>query len=149
MVQRVLYFCENYRKNDSATEPRRKFCIHYNLSDVNQAPTIQMVYNWERTFERTDHHSLNHDWPIQDVVRTGKHRACTRHKVLHSHPYKIQLVQALKPSDHAKSLQFAAEMLEMFPRFKNILFSDEPHLHLSDLNSQLNHQKSLHLMIVG
>lgn len=78
------------------------------------------------------------------------------HNDLHLHPYKIQMVQELKPQDHAHRLQFANEMLERFTSFTNIFFSDEAHVHLnghvnrqncrywSDTNPKLKHQKPLH-----
>lgn len=52
-AQRALCVREYYRNNDSATEARRKFCSHYNIRNVNQAPTIQTIQNWVRKFEST------------------------------------------------------------------------------------------------
>jgi hypothetical protein len=88
------------------------------------------------------------------VPRTSLNRIL--HKDLHLHPYKIQIVQALKPNDPAQRLQFANEVLERFTSFNNIFFSDEAHFHLnghvnrqncrywSDTNPDLKHQKPLH-----
>lgn len=96
--------------------------------------------------------------PNQSIERTAKHRkfkiVCSRaiwpvhtkaiyylkcaQKIfkldLYLHTHQIQIVQVLKPSDHAKRLQFVGETLEMF---NDIFFSDEAQFNFNDY---VNHQ---------
>lgn len=77
-------------------------------------------------------------------------------KDLHLNPFKIQLVQELKPTDPADRLFFANEIMDRFPETDNILFSDEAHFHLnghvnkqncrywSRENPKQKHQRPLH-----
>lgn len=46
-------------------------------------------------------------------------------KDLKLHPYKIQLVHALKQENYAIRLQFTEHVLQYFNDFNNILFSDK------------------------
>lgn len=184
-VQRALCVREYYRNHDSAAEARRKFRTHYNIRNAKHAPSIQTIQKWVQKFEatgstlnephsgrtRTTREPVNvervresiREQPrlstrkrasVLNLPRTSLNRIL--HKDLHLHPYKIQIVQALKPSDHAQRLKFADEMLEKFSSFNNILFSDEAHFHLngyvnrqncrywSDTNPKLKHEKPLH-----
>jgi hypothetical protein len=56
-------------------------------------------------------------------------------KRLQLYPYKLQLIQKLKPNDPAKRLAFCEEVLGMMERdeglSKRIIFSDEATFHLS------------------
>ncbi|CAH1114272.1 unnamed protein product [Psylliodes chrysocephalus] len=77
-------------------------------------------------------------------------------KDLKFHPYKIQIVQALKVEDYPIRVAFAQHMLQNFNNFDNILFSDEAHFHLNgavnkqncrywgDNNPREKHQQPLH-----
>lgn len=184
-AQRAFCVREYYRNNDSATEAQRKFCTQYNIRNKNQAPSTRAIKNWVQKFEetgstlnqprsgrpRTSREPVNiervrasvREQPglstrkrssVLNVSRTSLNRIL--HKDLHLHPYKIQIVQQLRPSDYTKRLQFANEMLERFTSFNNIFFSDEAHFHLtghvnrqncrywSDVNPQLKHQTPLH-----
>lgn len=70
---------------------------------------------------------------------------CTVHRILSTDiaafPYKIQLTQKLKPTDHGKRLEFANWMLSKKDDdpdfFSKIFFSDEAHFHL---NGKVNKQ---------
>jgi hypothetical protein len=56
-------------------------------------------------------------------------------KRLQLYPYKLQLIQKLKPTDTAKRVAFCEEVLAMMARdeglSKRIVFSDEATIHLS------------------
>ncbi|CAG9782220.1 unnamed protein product [Diatraea saccharalis] len=66
---------------------------------------------------------------VLNLPRTSLNRIL--HKDLHLYPYKIQIVQALKPSDHVQRLKFVDEMLQKISSFNNILFLDETHFLLN------------------
>lgn len=48
-------FCvEEFYKNDkSATIVRKKFCNHYHLDNLNEAPSIKLIKTWVQRFEET------------------------------------------------------------------------------------------------
>ena len=164
--QRAFCVREYYRNKDSFTRAQRKFCAHYNIRRKNEAPSIQLIRKWVQKFEetgstmnqpRSGRPRTSRDPENVERVRASireNHGLSTRkrsnalglprtslirilHNDLHLHPYKIQMVQELKPQDHAHRLQFANEMLERFTSFTNIFFSDEAHVHL---NGHVNRQ---------
>lgn len=184
-AQRAFCVREYYRNNDSPTIAQRKFCAHYNLRHRNEAPSIQLIRKWIQKFEETGStmnqprcgrprtsRDAEHIERVRTSVRKQPNLSTRKrssvlnvprtslirilHKDLHFHPYKIQMVQELKPQDRAHRLQFANDMLEKFTNFNNIFFSDEAHFHLnghvnrqncrywSDTNPKLKHQKPLH-----
>ncbi|CAH2096021.1 unnamed protein product [Euphydryas editha] len=53
------------------------------------------------------------------------------------HLYEIKLAQELKPQDAGQRLDCINQMIERFPTFTNILFSDEAHFHF---NAHVNKQ---------
>lgn len=61
-------------------------------------------------------------------------------KDLKLRPFKHQRVQQLKPGDPEKRLEFANQMLEQFPTFDNILFSDEAHFYLHGFMNRQNNR---------
>lgn len=79
-------------------------------------------------------------------------------KDLRFHPFKIQIVQALKPDDHNKRKSFCVTMLLRFRTVNTIFWSDEAHFQLNgSVNKQncrcwapkgqsqrLKHQQPLH-----
>ena len=55
-------------------------------------------------------------------------------KRLHMHPYRLQLLQAVKPTDYAVSSNFALEMLQQLENddfLDCVVFSDESTFHLN------------------
>lgn len=64
-----------------------------------------------------------------NMHRSSLHLFCTGLKL---HPYKIQLVQELKPQDASQRLEFVNQVIERFSTFTNILFSDAAHFHLNE-----------------
>ncbi|XP_046962436.1 uncharacterized protein LOC124531912 [Vanessa cardui] len=187
--QRAFCVEAYYKNGDSCTIARRLFCSNFRLHDLNQCPSESVIRSWVRKFEslgstlnekpagrtrtvRTEENvsevvaSVRRD-PQQSsrkrsaelaISRTSLRRILT--KDLKLHPYKLQLVQELKPNDHHLRLAFAETMLERFQSLNNILFSDEAHFHLCGFvnkqncrywaveNPQLKHQRPLHSLKV-
>ncbi|CAF4946631.1 unnamed protein product [Pieris macdunnoughi] len=50
---------------------------------------------------------------------------------LHFHPYKIVIVQEMKPDDPDKRVEFCRTMKNRFRSFNNIWFSDESNFHIN------------------
>jgi len=184
-ADRALCVREYYKNGDSATIARRRFCNIRGIRHLKDAPSIQIIRKWIRNFVETGStlekpksgrprssrtvenvESVNlsvHDNPNLSIRKRASalnvHRS-TVHRILHKdlkmHPYKIQLVQELKPQDANQRLDFVNLAIERFSTFTNILFSDEAHFHLngnvnkqncrywSATNPKRKHQKPLH-----
>lgn len=172
----------------SLQEARRKFCSRYNLRRLSEAPSVQLIRSWFMRFEETGS-TLNKRIPgrarsvttaenverLRDAVNRNPRRSIRKHaavlgikkssvhtilkKIIHFHPYKIQIVQKLRPNDYPSRRTFAQQMLQSFPsnhRLSNIFFSDEAHFHLDGYVNKQNyrywapnnphnkHSKSLH-----
>lgn len=176
---------EYYRNNNSGTIVRRNFRQHFGLHDLQQCPSLVLIRQWVRKFEETGS-TLNKRVPgrrrsarsaeniervrvsvRQQPMLSSRKRAAALNvsrssvlrmlnKDLHLNPFKIQLVQELKPTDPADRLFFANEIMDRFPEADNILFSDEAHFHLnghvnkqncrywSRENPKQKHQRPLH-----
>lgn len=184
-ADRALCVREFYKNNDSATVAQRKFCSHRGLRNIKDAPSVPLIRKWVKKFEetgstmdkrksgrprssRSDENVEMVNQSIRDnpdlsvrkrahalnVPRSSLHRILR--KDLKLHPYKIQLVQELKPQDAGQRLQFVNQVTARFATFNNILFSDEAHFHLnghvnkqncrywSATNPKHKHQKPLH-----
>lgn len=184
-AQRAFCVKHYYKNGDSCTVVRRLFRAEYELHDINQCPSESVIRSWVRKFEATGStlnqkpagrpRSIRTEETVNEVrtsvrrdpglstrkrsaelaiPRTSLRRILV--KDLKLHPYKIQLVQELKPNDHNLRRIFAQTMLERFPTLNNILFSDEAHFHLNGHvnkqncrywateNPKSKHQKPLH-----
>lgn len=160
---------KNYYKNaDSCVIVRRLFRFHYGLHDLNQCLSESLIRAWVRKFESTgstlnqkpkgpqrtkrSEETVNEVGasvlrnPGQSTRKRSAELSVSRttlrrilKKDLKLHPYKLQLVQHLKPNDHNLRRHFVETMLERFRSFNNILFSDEAHFHL---NGHVNKQNS-------
>jgi len=80
--------------------------------------------------------------------------------MLHAYPYKIQLVQELKPTDYRNRLAYAVQIQELARQeadcIHNLVMGDEAHFHLNGFvnkqnmrfwgteNPRIVHQRSLH-----
>ncbi|KAL4710049.1 hypothetical protein ACJJTC_011634 [Scirpophaga incertulas] len=123
-ADRALCVREFYKNGNSATVARRKFCSIRHLN----APSTRLIAKWVKKFEetgstlekpksgrpRTSRTAENVDSVTQSIrddpnlsirkraVALNVHRSSLcriLHKDLKLHPYKIQLVQELKPQD--------------------------------------------------
>lgn len=172
----------------SYAEARRKFCSHYNIRRVKDAPSINLIKKWITKFRETGSAmNIKNMGPIpsvstqenlqrvRDAVIANPRRSIRKHaaalgikkstvhniikKKMCFHPYKIQLVQALKENDYVLRRTCAERMLTQFPtlhRLSNIFFSDEAHFHLEGYvnkhncrywapnNPKQKHQRQLH-----
>ncbi|GJQ71943.1 hypothetical protein Trydic_g3052 [Trypoxylus dichotomus] len=70
-----------------------------------------------------------------NVLKSSIHRILCKDLRL---PYKLELIQELKPIDAAERLNFANEVIQRFRYFNNILLSDDAHLHLNGLVNKQN-----------
>lgn len=187
--QRAFCVKAYYKNGDSCTVARRLFRSEFSLHDLNQCPSESVIRSWVKKFETTGStlnqkpagrpRSIRTEETVCEVgtsvrrdpqlstrkrsaeltiSRTSLRRILT--KDLKFHPYKLQLVQELKPNDHHLRRAFAERMLERFRSLNNILFSDEAHFHLSGYvnkqncrywaveNPKLKHQRPLHSLKV-
>lgn len=155
-VDRALCVREFYKNGNSATVARIKFC---NIRHINDAPSPKLIDKWVKKFEETGStlEKLKPGHPrsskkvenidsVSQSVRDNPdlsirkradalnvHRSSLfriLHKDLKLHPYKIQLMQELKPQDAGQSLDFLNQMIKRFSMFTNIFFSDEANFHL-------------------
>lgn len=187
-AQRAFFLERFFKANDSYVIARRQFCARYNIRRPADAPCLNLFKSWLKKFRETGstvnerprgrrrsitvpetvddvraavrqhpRHSIRKQSQALEIPRTSLHRILQRD--LHFHPYKIQIVQALKEEDYAIRHNFAEVMLNDFfddNRINNILFSDEAHFHLNGAVNKQNcrywapenprekHQRPLH-----
>lgn len=125
-ADRALCVREFYKNGNSATAARRKFCSIRHIRHLNDAPSTRLIARWVEKFEETGStlekpksgrprssrtvknvesvaQSIREDPNIsirKRAVALNVHRSSLcriLHKDLKLHPYKIQLVQELKP----------------------------------------------------
>lgn len=164
--QRAFCVKAFYENAHSYVQVQRAFRNHYNLRYAHQGPSANLIKQWIRKFQvsgstvcskpRGRRRSVRNEINIEAVnaaVRQNPHRSIRKHafalhlnrssvqrilkKDLHYHPYKIQLVQALKNDDYRIRLNFAT-LMQDFNDFDNILFSDEAHFHLDGYVNKQN-----------
>ncbi|CAH2088110.1 unnamed protein product [Euphydryas editha] len=143
-----------YKNNDSYTIVRRLYRTHFNLTSLKHVPSVNLIKHWVCKFEetgntmpdkssgrkRTSRTGMNVDRVHQSVTDDPRQslrlRAAslnlnksTVHRILskdlHFHPYKIVIVQEMKPDDPSKRVEFCRTMKNSFRSFNNIWFSDE------------------------
>lgn len=178
------YFCNEF----SLSEAQRKFCNRFEIHRLSDAPSIQLIKSWVEKFRATGcllNHSIRpRNRPIRSIENIDrvaaavaehprrsvrKHAASLNlhrssvHRILaldlKLHPFKIQIVQKIKPEDYNKRKIYCQKMLEIFSEengMDNVYFSDESHFHLegyvnrqncrywSSSNPKQKHQKALH-----
>lgn len=156
-----------YENNHSYIQVRRLYRARFNLHDINQAPTRPLIRYWVAKFDAegttvSNNHigrprvgrSAENIERVRAAVRRTPRRSIRKHaaaltltkstvhmilkKDLKFHPYKIQIVQALKVEDYPVRVAFAQHMLQNFDNFDNILFSDEAHFHLNGAVNKQN-----------
>ena len=91
-------------------------------------------------FQRSPSKSIHEASRQFDVPPTTVHRFLL--KQLRLYPYKVQILQQLKPNDKLRCKEFAMEILyriDTNPNFlDNVLFSDEATFHMSEVVSRHN-----------
>lgn len=185
--QRAFAVEAYFKANDSCATARRRFCSHYNIRRLSDGPSENLIRLWVRRFRETGTaannprpgpsrisrtnenielvvNSLNNN-PRQSVRKRAAALGLPKtivHEILKKdiklHPFKIQIVQALKPDDYNLRKNFCEMMLERFRTVNTIFWSDEAHFHLNGSvnkqncrywaprgqNPHLKHQQPLH-----
>ncbi|CAG4965031.1 unnamed protein product [Colias eurytheme] len=156
-----------FASNKSCTVARRKFCSQYKIRRLSEAPSESLIRTWIQKFRATGS-TANEPRPgpsrtsrtAQNIERVAssvqenprqsvRKRASslrlpktTLHRILSLdiklHPFKIQLVQALKPNDYRVRKEFCENMLSRFRTVNTIWFSDEAHFHLNGFVNKQN-----------
>ena len=146
----------------SPTAVRRRYRTHYAIKNGRDLPTRKILQLWYSKFLETDQMSSNtkrgrkpvdnevverlkeifRDDPGTSInlasqqvpISVGSVHKIVR-KQLKLYPYKIQVMQALKPEDYEKRQQFAQTILTRMDRDRQYLdkicFSDEATFHIS------------------
>jgi hypothetical protein len=136
--QRAFAVKEFYRNGDSVTAAQRECRRHYNVGRHARVPSCHAIKTWVKNFEETGSALKKKPSGGQripeniEAVRASigrsaqrparKHAAAlilnrtTVCRILHSdlkfRPYKIQVVQELKPSDYGARQRFCEKMIE-------------------------------------
>lgn len=185
--QRAFAIEAFFKANDSCVIARRRFCSRYNIRRLRDAPSEDLIRSWVRRFRATSSAENNPrpgpsrtsrtnenielvassvcDNPRQSVRKRAAALGLPKtivHEILKKdlrfHPFKIQIVQALKPNDYIMRKNFCETMLERFRTVNTIFWSDEAHFHLNGSvnkqncrywspigqNPRIKHQKPLH-----
>ncbi|PNF27340.1 hypothetical protein B7P43_G02435 [Cryptotermes secundus] len=161
--ERVVAVRSYYRHGDSLVEALREFRRHFNLAPRDHAPSKHAIRTWVQNFEETGSVGKRKSsgrpgsaWTPENVeavqasVLRSPHRSVRKvaaavtvsrrsvQRILHElkfHPYKLQLVQELKPNDHLLRRQFCEAIMNKTdenPDFiENLWMSDEAHFHLN------------------
>lgn len=185
--QRAFEIEAYFKANDSWAVARRRFCSHYNIRRLRDAPSEDLIRLWVRRF-RTRSSAVNNPRPgpsrtsrtddnielVANSLRDNSRQSVRKkaaalglpktivHEILKKdiklHPFKIQIVQALKPNDYNLRKTFCETMLQRFRTVDTIFWSDEAHFHLNGSvnkqncrywapkgqNPRLKHQQPLH-----
>lgn len=166
--QRVVIVKTHYKNGESYAETARKLRVIFGREGAPNVSTIRRVINkFEETgsimdgkspvrrrtgrsleniaavnesVAETPGTSIRHRSQQLQISRSTTQRILT--KDLHLHPYKIQLTQELKPTDHGQRRQFVEWLLEQNELdadfSKKIIFTDEAHFHLSGFVNKQN-----------
>uniref|UniRef100_A0A6P7GIP0 Uncharacterized protein LOC114343176 n=1 Tax=Diabrotica virgifera virgifera TaxID=50390 RepID=A0A6P7GIP0_DIAVI len=142
-AEQRAFMLESFFKSNDSTMARRRFCEHFNIRHLADAPSASLVNNWIKRFRATgsviNHKPAGRPRTMRtpdniDRVRRAVNRHPRRSVRKHSqslrlartsvqrilrndlkfHPYKIQLCQFLKPDDHLKRKIFAETMINNF-----------------------------------
>lgn len=166
--QRILVVKTHYSNGESVTATLRRLRA---TMGRNEAPSVSAIHKIIRKFEasgsvgdkkspgraRSGRSLLNQEI-VFDNVMTSPQKSVRRRSQelnmsvstvqrilrqdLHLHPYKIQLTQELKPTDHRQRREFVEWLLLRQNAdadfHKKIIFSDEAHFHLSGFVNKQN-----------
>lgn len=180
------FVVETYFKNgDSVVATQRHFRRHFNVGRQGHVPSRNTILLWVNTFRTTGStlkqkpkgrprsvRTPENVERVRQAVLTSPHRPARRqaatlgisdrtvrrilHQDLHFHPYKIAIVQKLKPQDYAHRQTFSEQMIDLMDDDKVLVMSDEAHFHLdgfvnkqnfrywSETNPQELHERPLH-----
>lgn len=174
-----------FKSGDSVVVTQRQFRRHFHVGSRGQVPSRNTIKLWVKNFRSTGTtlkqkpggrarsvRTPENVERVRQAVLTSPHRPARRqaaalrmsdrsvrrilHEELHFHPYKIAIVQQLKPHDHANRQSFSEIMIDLMDDETILLMSDEAHFHLdgyvnkqnfrywSVTNPQELHERPLH-----
>ncbi|XP_039280434.1 uncharacterized protein LOC120350562 [Nilaparvata lugens] len=181
----VTAYLENVR---SFIRAQREFRLHFHLAPRAPVPSWKAIFVWTNNLKTAGKTTVTRGGSVR-TVRTPENveavresftrkprRSARRHSIslglstrtvrrilhddLHLHPYKIQIVHALNPTDYPIRVGFCEHMLQLFEDNQllvhNLWMSDEANFHLSGnvnkqnfrywavLNPQELHERPLH-----
>jgi Helix-turn-helix domain (DUF4817) len=166
--QRILIVKTYYQNGESFAETVRKLRASLGREDAPTVYTVRrLIHKFEETGSTIDNkksgrprsgRSEANVVAVSDSVAVSPGKSIRRRaqemrlssttmqrilsKDLQLHPYKVQLTQELKPTDHGKRRQFVEWILEMQREnegfTKRIIFSDEAHFHLNGFVNKQN-----------
>uniref|UniRef100_A0A2H1V0U8 SFRICE_030809 n=1 Tax=Spodoptera frugiperda TaxID=7108 RepID=A0A2H1V0U8_SPOFR len=151
--QRAFAIEAYFKANDFCAIARRRFCSRYNIRRLRDASSEDLIKLWVRRFRATSSAANNprpapsrslRDNPRQSVRKRAAALRLPKtivdeilKKDLKFHPFKIQIVQALKPNDNILRKSFYETMLQRF-RTNGCYWSPKGQ------NPRLKHQQPLH-----
>lgn len=174
-----------FKSGDSVVATQRQFRRHFNVGVKGRIPSRNTINLWIENFRSSGStlkrkptgrprsiRTPDNIERVRQAVLTSPHRPARRHATalhmsdrsvrrilhqeLHFHPYKIAIVQQLKPHDYANRQRFVEQMIDLMDDQKTLVMSDEAHFHLdgyvnkqnfrywSDTNPQELHERPLH-----
>lgn len=186
--QRAFAVKAFYKNADSAVGAQRAFRREFNLLPRDPVPSANAINLWVRNFEETASATKKRGGSertartpenvnrVREALTRSPRKSAKRHSIelglsdrttrrilkndLHFHPFKIQVVQALKPQHYISRVQFCQQLLNLIDQdgqlVHNLWMSDEAHFHLSgyvnkqnfrfwsDNNPRNLHEKPLH-----
>lgn len=135
---RQVFGCNNVPNESTVRRLITKFETKFTLMDqkiiVRRRPcrSLKNIATVRESVAENQGTSIRHRSQELNISRSTMQRILV--KDLHLHAYKVQLVQEIKPSDHAQRREFADWVLEHHQInadfSKKIIFSDEAHFQL-------------------
>lgn len=143
-AQRAYAVKAYYKNADSVVGAQRAFCREFNLPPQAPVPSRKAILLWVKNFEATASTTKKRGGStktirtpeninrVREALGRRPRRSARRHSAelglsnrsvrrilksdLHYHPYKIQVVQALKPNDYNNRIRFCQSMLNVIER---------------------------------
>lgn len=185
--QHRAFAVEAYFKNgESVIIAQRKFRVHFHISAHGKIPSSRAIRMWVKNFRETGSalkkkpggsvrrvRTSENTESVRQAIQHSPRRSARQHaqalglsrtsltRILHElnfHPYKIAVVQMLKPQDIMRRILFCNTMKEILDKDPDIhlFMSDEAHFHLNGVVNKQNcrywaqnnprelHQRPLH-----
>lgn len=169
VVHRVFAYDAFVKNNESIVKVQRAFKIHFNIGRHGAVPDRKTIMRWVTAFRTTGkitkkkppgplrtittpentervraavlqspRRSVRKQAQALQISRSSVQRIVKRE--LNFHPYKLSIVQQLKPTDYHQRSEFAVEMLSLFEVNDDMLLfmSDEAHFHLDGFVNKQN-----------
>ena len=170
MIEHHIFEYDSFvNNNKSIMAVQYEFCCHFNIHKNQAVPTCNTILCWVNALytqgtlmnkrplgaSQTVHTPENVECVRQALLCSPSHSAWRHssklglsshllrhilHLELHFQPYKLVVVQQLKPRDYAQQVTFAYEMQAIFEHNDNLILcmSDKAHFYLSGMVNQQN-----------